>query len=846
MLPSASLVPASDEATLLFTNAGMVPFKKIFLGDESPLAPRVTTSQRCVRAGGKHNDLDNVGYTARHHTFFEMLGNFSFGDYFKREAIGYAWEFLTQVLALPEEKLWITVFEEDDEAADIWLSEVGVSPERFSRCGAKDNFWQMGETGPCGPCSEVFYDHGPEIPGGPPGTPEADLDRYIEIWNLVFMQYDRDAEGRLTLLPKPSVDTGMGLERICAVLQGVHDNYDIDLFQNLLKALSDLCGESTPSNQSMRVIVDHIRSTAFLILDGVYPSNEGRGYVLRRIIRRAVRHGHQLGLTAPFLHRLLPALVAADPALSKHQDRIAKALQQEEEQFNRTLEQGLGILEAALLTLEGTEIPGTLAFKLYDTYGFPLDLTQDIARERGLTLDEKGFDHEMARQRARSSSSSQFKAASNEIPSIDAVSEFVGYDAHIADSFVLAVIRCDDQSKMLTEALSEGETGILIVASTPFYAESGGQVGDIGEIRMGSNCFTVTDTQKQNQAILHDGYLKSGTIKVGDCVELILKLGNRQAIRCHHSATHLLHAALRNVLGDHILQKGSLVNATHLRFDFSHPEALTETQCRTVEALVNQEIRENHRVVTEVMSKEKALSEGALAFFEDKYAEKVRVLTMGGFSKELCGGTHVKQTGDLGFFKIISESAIAAGIRRIEAVAAQAAEASIFTVQDQLSELKKLLRSDAEHLFEKTNQLLIDNKKLSKEIQKLKEQCALASSKALMTQAQRCGDIDVLALKLDDVEPTALKTIVMALRTVSRRAVMVLAVVHAQRVHLMAGVTDDLTERYSAHELVNYVASQVQGKGGGRREMAQAGGRQPEYLEKALNTVEEWLKKSKN
>ncbi len=841
IVPSSSLVPA-DDPTLLFTNAGMVQFKEVFLGLESRPYKRAASVQRCVRAGGKHNDLDNVGYTARHHTFFEMLGNFSFGDYFKREAIHYAWEFLTGELGLPPERLWVTVFEEDEEAAAIWLDEIGVDAARFSRIGAHDNFWSMGDTGPCGPCSEIFYDHGPDIPGGPPGTPEQDGDRYVEIWNLVFMQYDRDAEGRLNPLPKPSVDTGMGLERLAAVMQGVHDNYEIDLFQALIRSVIQLTGRPLAHHDtSVRVIADHIRSSAFLVTDGVVPSNEGRGYVLRRIIRRALRHGHLLGLNEPFFHRLVDPLIEqmgeAYPELPAARDYVVRVLRQEEERFAETLEQGLRHLEEALVGLEGSEIPGETVFRLYDTYGFPVDLTADIARERGLTLDMAGFEREMAAQRERARAASHFGEGFAGRLEVDARSEFTGYDQLVRQARVTALYR-DGRP---VEVLEEGDDGAVVLDSTPFYAESGGQVGDTGLLQGEEVCFRVTDTRKEGEANVHFGKLARGRLTVGDCVEAKVDAERRSDIACHHSATHLLHAALRKVLGEHVLQKGSLVAPERLRFDFSHFEPLEHAQLQAIERLVNAEIRQNLLVETRITTPEQAREMGAMALFGEKYGEQVRVLRMGTFSIELCGGTHVARTGDIGLFKIVSEGGIAAGIRRIEAVAGRPALTWCEAMEAKLQAVCELVKGDRETVVERLSQLIDRSRALEKELEQLKAKLASSQGSDLAARAVEVNGIQVLAARLDGADSKTLRSTVDQLKNRLGEAVIVLGAVEDGKVRLVAGVTKGLTSRIKAGDLVNHVAGQVGGKGGGRPDMAQAGGNRPEGLQAALDSVPEWV-----
>jgi len=841
IVASSSLVPGNDP-TLLFTNAGMVQFKDVFLGQEKRNYTRATTSQRCVRAGGKHNDLENVGYTARHHTFFEMLGNFSFGDYFKREAIQYAWEFLTKVLNLPEEKLWITVFEEDDETADIWLKEMHVSPERFSRIGAKDNFWSMGDTGPCGPCSEIFYDHGDAIPGGPPGTPEEDGDRYIEIWNLVFMQYDRDASGTLNPLPKPSVDTGMGLERLAAILQNGHSNYDIDLFQALIKAVAVIAGSKDLQNNSLKVIADHIRSCSFMIVDGVIPSNEGRGYVLRRIIRRAIRHGHKLGIRDAFFYKVAATLVEqmgeAYPELTRMQAQVEKVLKQEELRFAETLDSGMIILEQAISELSGSEIPGETVFKLYDTYGFPFDLTADIARERNLTVDKNGFDKAMDAQRDRARSVKSFSAGYAKSLKIEGSTEFTGYSLLKDKGHVVALFKEGEAVKQI----NAGEQGMLVLDQTPFYAESGGQVGDHGELVSDGGVFTVTDTQKQGDVFAHIGTVATGTIKVGNEYDACVDESERQQIAEHHSATHLMHAALRDVLGEHVQQKGSQVDAERLRFDFSHFEPITTEQLSQIESLVNTHIRCNHDVETKVMSQDEAIASGAMALFGEKYGDKVRVLDMGGFSIELCGGTHVQRTGDLGIFKIISETGVAAGVRRIEAVAGAKALEWVEQGEEVLTNVATLVKGKREDVAQKIEQILAQNRKLEKELDKLKGKMASSQGSDLASQAEDIGGIKVLAVKLEGADVKVLRETLDQLKNKLGDSAVVLAAVEGDKVSIVAGVSKSKTDIIKAGDLVNVVAEKVGGRGGGRPDMAQAGGTNPAGLDAALKLVPDWVR----
>ncbi len=849
VVASSSLVPGNDP-TLLFTNAGMVQFKETFLGLEERPYVRAASSQRCVRAGGKHNDLENVGYTARHHTFFEMLGNFSFGDYFKREAIQYAWELLTDVFKLPPERLWVTVYADDDEAAAIWLEEIGVDPARFTRIGDKpgrryesDNFWSMGDTGPCGPCSEIFYDHGDHIAGGPPGTPEEDGDRYIEIWNLVFMQYNRDAEGKMTPLPKPSVDTGMGMERLAAVLQGVHSNYEIDLFQSLIKAAARVTETQDLEHNSLRVIADHIRSCAFLVTDGVMPSNEGRGYVLRRIIRRAIRHGYKLGMEGLFFYKLVPALVAemggAYPELTKARAQVERILRLEEERFAETLDQGMKILDEAIARLDGSAIPGEVVFKLYDTYGFPADLTADIARERGLTVDTDGFEAAMAAQRQRARAASQFGGAAGGRVEIDAESEFTGYDSLCNEAKVVALFAGDKA----VECLNSGDEGMVVLSQTPFYAESGGQVGDSGLLRGDGACFKVVDTQKQGRGVnAHIGSVAEGTICVGDKLRAEVDSERRQAIVLNHSATHLLHAALRRVLGDHVVQKGSLVQPERLRFDFSHFEAVTPAQLQEIERLVNRQIRANSEVVTRLMSYDEAVEAGAMALFGEKYSDEVRVLSIGDFSTELCGGVHARRAGDIGLMKIVMEAGIAAGVRRIEAVTGEAALSWVERVDQCLGDLASLLKGSRDDVGERLRQLMDRNRKLEKELEQVKSKLASSQGGELVSQAVEIDGIKVLAACLEGADAKTLRDTVDQLKNKLDSAALVLGAVVGDKVMLTAGVTKDLTSRIKAGELVNHVAKQVGGKGGGRPDMAQAGGSDPAALDGALSSVVSWVR----
>ena len=844
VVPSSSLVPANDP-TLLFTNAGMVQFKDVFLGLEHRPYTRAVSSQRCVRAGGKHNDLENVGYTARHHTFFEMLGNFSFGDYFKRDAIQYAWEFLTQVLKLPPERLWITVFEEDDEAAGIWLNEIEVDPARFSRIGAHDNFWSMGDTGPCGPCSEIFYDHGPEVAGGPPGSPEQDGDRYIEIWNLVFMQYNRAPDGTLTPLPKPSVDTGMGLERLAAVMQQVHGNYEIDLFRNLIRAAAQLAGMADLDNNSLKVVADHIRASAFLITDGVMPSNEGRGYVLRRIIRRAIRHGNKLGIKDAFFHKLVAPLVAemgaAYPELTHAQQQVERMLRLEEERFAETLEHGLKILEQDISKLTGKVIPGETIFRLYDTYGFPVDLTGDIAREHGLTLDTAGFEREMEAQRERARAASQFDVAyAGKLMGVEGSTDFTGYE-HLADEAVIIALYRDDGTAV--SALEAGQPGKVILDRTPFYAESGGQAGDTGVIKGAQAEFEVHGTQKQGEGVhIHSGVLKSGALRVGDKVQAQVNAAKRQAIALNHSATHLLHAALRQVLGTHVAQKGSLVDPERLRFDFSHFEPLSPVQIREVERLVNGQIRGNREAQTRVMSYDEAVAAGAMALFGEKYGDQVRVLSIGEFSTELCGGTHVRRAGDIGLCKLVSEAGVASGVRRIEAITGQRALEWVEEEEDRLLRIADAIKSGRDNVDDKVGQLVERARKLEKELEQIKGKLASSQGSDLAAQAVEINGVKVLAACLEGVDPKALRDTVDQLKNKLGSAAVVLAAVADGKVSLVAGVTKDHIAQIKAGELVNMVALRVGGKGGGRPDMAQAGGDTPAAPPAALAAVPEWIR----
>jgi len=852
VVKSSPLVPGNDP-TLLFTNAGMVQFKDVFLGSEKRSYTRAASSQRCVRAGGKHNDLENVGYTARHHTFFEMLGNFSFGDYFKREAIEYAWEFLTRSCGLPAERLWVTVYEEDDEAARIWLDEIGVDPDRFSRIGDKpgkrydsDNFWAMGDTGPCGPCTEIFYDHGPEIPGGPPGTPEEDGDRYIEIWNLVFMQFDRAADGTMSPLPAPCVDTGMGLERLAAILQGGHSNYDIDLFQHLIGSAGRLTDTQELDNPSLKVIADHIRACAFLVVDGVLPANEGRGYVLRRIIRRAIRHGYKLGCKELFFGRMVEPLAEvmgeAYPELADKQGFVAEVLAREEQRFGETLDQGMKLLDQAIADMTGLQIPGVVAFKLYDTYGFPIDLTRDIARERDLGVDDEGFEQAMGEQRARARAAGSFGGADGlpadliaSLPKTD----FLGYNATSTDSAEVVAIVIDGKA---VDTLDGGQQGLVILDRTPFYAESGGQMGDTGELRADGSVFEVGDTRKLAGVFHgHDGTLVEGRLAVGDRVSARIDEARRADIVRHHSATHLLHAALREVLGEHVQQKGSLVAPDRLRFDFSHHEPVSEAELATIERMVNAQIQANVAAEAREMSFDAAMEAGALAFFGDKYGDEVRVLKFGDFSVELCGGTHVQRMGDIGTFKIISETGISSGVRRIEAVAGQVAIDWLQRQDQTLRALSGRLKTSPEQLDERVEQLLTRSRELEKELDRLKSKLASAAGSDLASSAVEVGDFKLITAELEGVDPNGLRDTVDQLKNKLGSGIVVLGTRVGEGVRLVAGVTQDLTARFKAGEVVNHVAGQVGGKGGGRPDFAQAGGTEPAGLKAALDSVRDWL-----
>ncbi|EAA7301324.1 alanine--tRNA ligase [Salmonella enterica] len=849
VVASSSLVPNNDP-TLLFTNAGMNQFKDVFLGLDKRNYSRATTSQRCVRAGGKHNDLENVGYTARHHTFFEMLGNFSFGDYFKHDAIQFAWELLTgeNWFALPKERLWVTVYETDDEAYEIWEKEVGIPRERIIRIGdnkgapyASDNFWQMGDTGPCGPCTEIFYDHGDHIWGGPPGSPEEDGDRYIEIWNIVFMQFNRQADGTMEPLPKPSVDTGMGLERIAAVLQHVNSNYDIDLFRTLIEAVAKVTGATDLGNKSLRVIADHIRSCAFLVADGVLPSNENRGYVLRRIIRRAVRHGNMLGAKETFFYKLVGPLIevmgSAGEELKRQQAQVEQVLKTEEEQFARTLERGLALLDEELAKLQGDTLDGETAFRLYDTYGFPVDLTADVCRERNIKVDEAGFEAAMEEQRRRAREASGFGADYNAMIRVDSASEFKGYD-HLELNGKVTALFVDGKA---VEAINAGQEAVVVLDQTPFYAESGGQVGDKGELKGAGFTFAVDDTQKYGQAIGHIGKLSAGALKVGDAVQADVDEARRARIRLNHSATHLMHAALRQVLGTHVAQKGSLVSDKVLRFDFSHNEAMKPSEIREVEDLVNAQIRRNLPIETNIMDLDAAKSKGAMALFGEKYDERVRVLSMGDFSTELCGGTHASRTGDIGLFRIISESGTAAGIRRIEAVTGEGAMATVHAQSDRLNDIAHLLKGDSQNLGDKVRAVLERTRQLEKELQQLKDQAAAQESANLSSKAVDLNGVKLLVSELAGIEPKMLRTMVDDLKNQLGSTVIVLATVVEGKVSLIAGVSKDVTDRVKAGELIGMVAQQVGGKGGGRPDMAQAGGTDAAALPAALASVQGWV-----
>jgi len=840
IVSSSPLIPGNDP-TLLFTNAGMVQFKDVFTGEETRPYQRATTSQRCVRAGGKHNDLENVGYTARHHTFFEMLGNFSFGDYFKEDAIRFAWDFLTKRLGLPEERLWVTVHHSDQEAEDIWIQTIGVDPNRLSRLGDKDNFWSMGDTGPCGPCSEIFYDHGPDVPGGPPGSEEDDLDRYIEIWNLVFMQFEQTADGARTPLPKPSVDTGMGLERIAAVMQHVHSNYEIDLFQALLKAAAEVTHTQDLEAKSLRVIADHIRSCSFLICDGVLPSNEGRGYVLRRIIRRAIRHGHKLGCDQPFFHKIVHTLVAemgeAYAELRDNEDRIVAALKQEEAQFAKTLDAGMKVLEDAVSSLTSKTLPGELIFRLYDTHGFPVDLTNDIARERDLELDIEGFEKAMDEQREKSRQGSSFAIEGQIRFDLDGSTEFLGYTHLDASAVVVALAKDGEQ----LDALATGDSGIVVLNQTPFYAESGGQQGDRGSLTSANGSYQVMGTKKFGAHFGHEGKLGMGELKVGDTVNARVEGPRRQATALNHSATHLLHAALRTVLGDHVTQKGSLVTHERTRFDFSHPQPVTAEELIAIESMVNREIRQNEVVETRVMPIEEAKAAGAMALFGEKYDDEVRVLSMGDFSVELCGGTHVARTGDIGLFKILSEGGVASGVRRIEAVTGEGALEQVVALEATLDQAAALLKTGADSIVSKIEQMTERLKVTEREVDALKMKLATQAGGDLLDDVVDVCGVQCLVASLDGQDPKTLRDTLDRVKNRLSQGVVVLATVRDEKVNLIAGVTDNLTDRVKAGDLIGFVAAQVGGRGGGRADMAQAGGTEPASLPDAMKSVAAWL-----
>ncbi|MDB2344209.1 alanine--tRNA ligase [Porticoccaceae bacterium] len=840
VIPSSSLVPGNDP-TLLFTNAGMVQFKDVFLGADKRSYNRAVSSQRCVRAGGKHNDLENVGYTARHHTFFEMLGNFSFGDYFKRDAITYAWAFLTEVLGLPQERLWVTVHISDDEAADIWINEIGVDPARLSRLD-EDNFWQMGDTGPCGPCTEIFWDHGEGIPGGPPGSADDDLDRYIEIWNLVFMQFERDAEGNMTALPKPSIDTGMGLERIAAVMQGVHNNYDIDLFQHLISATASIISVDDLKNDSLKVIADHIRSCAFLIVDGVEPSNEGRGYVLRRIIRRALRHGHKLGAQGTFFNRLVGPLSdvmgEAYPELVTLKKHLIDVIEKEEIQFARTLDKGMGVLDSELNDLPGLELPGELIFQLYDTFGFPVDLTNDIARERGFALDMAGYERCMEEQRTRARAASQFGIDYTGSIRVEGATEFCGYSESENDALVMAVY-CDG---VAMDSVSVGDRVAVILDRTAFYAESGGQVGDVGTIGKDGAEIMVEDCRKAGDHHVHIGKVVSGEFARGDHVRACIDTDLRRATTLNHSATHLLHEALRRVLGEHVHQKGSLVNSERLRFDFSHPDAVSQEQIRQIEHLVNAQVLRNATVTTEVMSMDEAKNRGAMALFGEKYGDRVRVVNIGGeFSVELCGGTHVDRTGDIGLVKVSGESSVAAGVRRIESVSGMRAVQFCDQQQDSITDIASIFRGSRSGLSDKVQSLIEDNRQLQKELDKLKAKLANASGNDLMADVRKVGDISVLATTVDGADAKSLRGVADQVRSKLSSGVFFLAAVEGERAALIAGITGDLTVKLQAGDLLKYVTGKIGGKGGGRPDMAQGATSNVAALSDAYAAVYDWV-----
>ena len=838
---SSSLVPGNDP-TLLFTNAGMVQFKDVFLGNDKRSYQRAVTSQRCLRAGGKHNDLENVGYTAKHHTFFEMLGNFSFGDYFKEKAIIQAWDFLTNTLGLPEEKLWITVFSEDDEAADIWLNKIKVNPERFSRMGEKDNFWSMGDTGPCGPCSEIFYDHGPEVSGGPPGSEDEDGDRYSEIWNLVFMQFDRSEDGAMTPLPKPSVDTGMGLERLAAVMQSVHSNYEIDLFKNLITASQKILKLEAHQSSSLNVIVDHIRACSFLIVDDVMPGNEGRSYVLRRILRRAIRHGKKLGINEPFFFKLVTPLVKemgeAYPELVKLKSIIENTIKEEELRFAITLDQGMEILESSIKSMKDKLLPGEIVFKLYDTYGFPVDLTNDIARERHFEIDMDGFEVAMQSQRSRAREANKFSHSGDSNIKAKTMSKFVGYEcsedkAEITELFL--------QGKTIS-ILKKGQQGILVTNITPFYAESGGQIGDTGRIDSKKGSFSVTDTQKQGNTIIHHGVMEDGELKISDKVAMKINSDRRSNIAANHSATHLMHAALRNVLSDQVTQKGSLVDENRLRFDFSHNKPLSKPNLFDIEAEVNSEIRKNYAARTELMSYDNAIKSGAMALFGEKYEDEVRVLDFGGYSIELCGGTHVKRTGDVGIFKIITESGVASGVRRIEAVTGDAALQWLSTHKENMDQLATLLKSSPDQIYSKIEQLLVRNKAIEKELSAVKQKMLGGNSNDLMSKAIKIGEINILIHRMDGVDSKNLRIAIDQFKDKLGTAVVVLGSIDEGKVKLAVGVTNDLTDQIRAGDLIQSIAATVGGKGGGRPDFAQAGGPKRDKIDQALKLASDLIK----
>lgn len=845
VIASSSLVPGNDP-TLLFTNAGMVQFKDVFLGADKRQYNRAVSSQRCVRAGGKHNDLENVGYTARHHTFFEMLGNFSFGDYFKRDAITYAWAFLTEVLELPKERLWVTVHVSDDEAADIWINEIGVDPARLSRLD-EDNFWQMGDTGPCGPCTEIFWDHGEDIPGGPPGSPNDDLDRYIEIWNLVFMQFERDVEGNMTELPKPSIDTGMGLERIAAVMQGVHNNYDIDLFQHLIKAAASIIGVNDLQNNSLKVIADHIRSCAFLIVDGVEPSNEGRGYVLRRIIRRALRHGHKLGAEGAFFNCLVAPLSEimgeAYPELISQRQHLVDVIEREEIQFDRTLDKGMGVLELALSDFTDSELPGELIFQLYDTYGFPVDLTNDIARERGYTLDMSGYEKCMNEQRARARAASQFGIDYTDSIRVDGATEFCGYSEVETDATVTAMYR----DGVAVDSVAEGDNIAVLLDRTAFYAESGGQVGDVGRIEKDGSTIVVEDCRKAGDHHVHIGRVTNGGFSRGDRVRALIDADIRQATTVNHSATHLLHEALRQVLGEHVHQKGSLVNSDRLRFDFSHTDAVSDQQIRQIEHIVNSEVLRNTAVTTEIMSMDEAKERGAMALFGEKYGDRVRVVNIGGeFSVELCGGTHVSRTGDIGLIKVSGESSVAAGVRRIESVTGMRAVQFCDQQQDSITDIATIVRGTRNGLGEKVQNLVEENRLLQKEIDKLKSKLANVSGNDLMAAVRNVANLSVLATTVDGADAKSLRGVADQVRSKLGSGVFLLAAVDGDRAALIAGVTADLTDTLKAGDLLKYVTEKIGGKGGGRPDMAQGATPNAVALKDGFAAVYDWVESSIN